>query len=301
MKAYMRMGFRRYFGDGDGGTGNSGTGTGTGGNSGTGTGTGTGGNGSGGTGGSGSGGSGGNNAPPQTFTQDQVNAFLAEDRRKAENKNKELIAQLETLKASENLSKKQQEELQAQIDSMQKQYMTKEQLEKEERDKEIKKLTEESKKAAETAERWKNDYTKLRIDNEIIRASTEHGAYSNEQMITYLTPRTELTTEVGEDGKPTGKLIPMVNLEDKDDKGKDIVLKLSVSDAVKRMKELPERFGNLFKGEGVGGVGTLNRPGGTGGGNGTAEGFRSDMTPAEYKAWRKSQPFSKKPGVLKRT
>lgn len=236
------------------------------------------------------------NDPPKTFTQEEVNAFLADDRRKTENKNKELIAQLEALKQSEGMSKKQQEELQAQIDSMQQQYMSKEELAKQEREKEMKKFEAESKKNAEEASKWKQDYTKLRIDNAIITAATEHGAYSTQQMITFLTPITELTTEVGEDGKPTGKFIPMVNLDDKDKDGKDIVLKLSVSDAVKRMKELPERFGNLFKGEGAGGIGITNRPGNANG-SGADGGFRPNMTPAEYRAWRKNQPFAKRPGV----
>src|SRR5438034_11110606 len=77
--------------------------------------------------GEGEGGTGGT-PPPKTFTQDEVNSFLAEDRRKHKVQTEKLINDLEGLKTSRGLSEKEKNELQTRIEELNQQVMTKEQL-----------------------------------------------------------------------------------------------------------------------------------------------------------------------------
>ena len=89
--------------------------------------------------------------------------------------------------------------------------------------------------------------------------------------------------ELDSEGKPTGKLIPKVKLQDKDKDGKPVTLELLVPEAIKRMKEMEQYF-NLFKGEGTGGIGGMNR----GSGKGQPDFVKlAKENPAEYRRLRR--------------
>ncbi len=66
---------------------------------------------------------------------------------------------------------------------------------------------------------------------------------------------TRLVEDLDAEGRSTGEFIPKVKFNDTDAEGKPITLDLTAKEAVKRMKELPERFGNLFKSNLSGGLG----------------------------------------------
>jgi hypothetical protein len=278
-----------YQNDGSGAGAGAGSGSGEGGNGGGegGSGSGSGGSGGSGSGGSGSGGSGSGGSGNQTFTQDQLNKYLAEEKRKWQNTQKDLVSQLEQIKQTATLTQQQRDELQQQIDAITAQYTTKEEQAKQEREKLEKTWNKKEKELASERDQWKSQYSSLYIDIEIRKAATKNNAYSEDQMVDYLGPRAKLSPEVGEDGKPTGKFVPTITFQDADKDGKSITLELSIPDAIKRMKELPERFGNFFKAEGSGGIGSHNRPGVPG--NALASGFDPKWTPEQYREWRKKR------------
>jgi len=58
------------------------------------------------------------------FTQEDLNRFLAEDKRKGQEKQRALAEQLEEMKKQENLTSKQKSDLQTKIEGLQSQYMT---------------------------------------------------------------------------------------------------------------------------------------------------------------------------------
>jgi hypothetical protein len=219
------------------------------------------------------------------LTQDQFNKALADEKRKWQGSQKELVAQLESLKQAQGLTQQQRDDLQHQIEALQATYTTKEEQAKQEREKLEKGWKKERDQLSNERDQWKNDYSKLYIDIDIRRAASKNNAFSEDQMVDYLGPRAKLAPEVGEDGKTTGKYVPVISFQDTDKDGKSITLELSIADAIKRMKELPDRFGNFFKVEGPGGIGSISRPGaGSNGG-----GFRPDMTPEEYREFRKKR------------
>ena len=193
--------------------------------------------------------------PAQKFTQDEVNRVLAADRRKHQEAQRKLAEELEGLRNSARMTAEEKEALAAQIDELQKQYLTKEELAKRAAEKAAKEQAERQKSLTSEVENWKNRYTKERIGTTITHAAVKHEAFSPVQIQAILGPMTRLVEVVGADGKPSGEFEPKVMFPDVDKEGKSITLELDVDAAVARMKELPEAYGNLFKGSKSGGVG----------------------------------------------
>jgi hypothetical protein len=218
----------------------------------------------------------------KTFTQDELNKILANDRRKNEEKAKKIIAELETIKQSKNLTEQEQAALSKRIEELNDQLLTKEQLAKKDREKLQKDY--DSKLTNVTTERdtWKARFERALIINAIHKASEEHEAYDTSQIIglvqAQMSPR--VVQEMDESGAPKDIFTPRVKLLDKDSKtGAEVTLDLTISEAVKRMKERPENF-NLFKA-------TINGGLGLGAGAGRSD---SDAPPlkdaAAYRKWR---------------
>jgi hypothetical protein len=216
-------------------------------------------------GGAGDGGAGG--TPPKTFTQEQVNKFLADDKRKHQDQIKQTVTQLEEMKKTLQLSDQQKLELETRIENLNTGLMTAEERAKSElgkKDKELKTIAETLTKERDG---WKNNYAGEVITNQILKSSAGHKAVSADQMLDLLMPKTRLVEVLDTDGKTVKGYSPKVKLRVPNDKGEEIELDLSVEEAVKRMKDLPERFGNLFESgvnSGLGGKGSTGAGSGSG-------------------------------------
>lgn len=196
--------------------------------------------------------------PPATFTQDQVNSFLAKEKKAWETKNKATIDELNRLKNEAGTSKERVAELEGMIGSLEAQFLSKEELAKKEQEKEAKKQQELFQNTVKEKETWQKSYNDLLVENAIRSASTKYDAFSAEQMLIQLGGKSKVVPVVA-DGKPTGKYQVVVTIEG--DEGK--VLEVSADEAIKFMKGKPELYGNLFKANVNGGVGGTNL-GGTG-------------------------------------
>ena len=201
--------------------------------------------------------------PPKTFTQEEVNTFLAEDRRKHKAQVEKYIQDLEKMKESKNLTEKERTTLQQRIDDLNTQVLTKEQQLERERNK----LQNEHKSALDKEqadkESWKSRYHDSQIIRAIQDAAIRQEAFSPAQLVPLLKPDARLVEDTDADGQPIGTFSPRVKFRDVDSEGKPVVLDLSIEEAVKRMKELPDQYGNLFKSglvSGLGGTGSV--PGG---------------------------------------
>lgn len=245
-----------------------------------------GGDGSGGAGGTG-GGSGNQpvvSPPPKTFLQADVDRILAEDRRKHQLKQATLATELEQLRSKASLTEEEKTALSTRIEELQNQSLTKEQqltrdLEKSQGDL---KTTQES--LGKERDTWKDRYAGLLVEQHITHAAVTHKAYNNEQVLDLLRPKSKVAPVMGADGKSTDKFQVVIKFDDVDVKTKEpVTLELSPADAIKRMTELPERYGNLFQSGVQPGVGKT-RAGGT-----TGEPDVSKMTPSEYREYRKTR------------
>lgn len=216
------------------------------------------------------------------FSQDDMNRVMADERRKNQARNEKTLKQLETLQKSQGLTEAEKAELQNQIESLQTQHLTdKEKAAREKKQMEDRYGT-ELKDTTAARDKWQGLYTNSTIDNAIINEAAKAQAFAPDQVVKILKGQTNLVEQLDGEGKPNGLYEPKVTMPSKDDDGKDIQVELSVADAVKRMVETPEQFGNLFKDPASGGVGGITKAGGS---RGDDQGPPKD--PAKYKEWRK--------------
>jgi hypothetical protein len=95
----------------------------------------------------------------------------------------------------------------------------------------------------------------------------KHEAFSPQQVVTQLRHMTRVEEKLDANGKPTGKYKPVVDFPEQGENGETVITPLTPDNAVKRMKSLPEQYGNFFKGNVVSGVGSgsgAGTPAGTG-------------------------------------
>lgn len=171
-------------------------------------------------------------------------------------------AEAAKLAEDKRLTQEERDQYAKQRDDLEAQYKTQKELEEQR----VKKLQDDHKKQLETAQGdvkvYKSKYATLLTDTSLLEAVATADEVIPGQLKKFLKPDTFLTDELDGSGKATGEQVVKVNFDDVDAAGKAVKLVLSPSEAIKRMKELPERFGNFFKGVGVGGVGAANGKGG---------------------------------------
>jgi hypothetical protein len=210
----------------------------------------------------------------KAFTQDDINRVLAEDRRKHAQKMAALEAKIGDLTKNSQMTQQQRDELETSVEDMKKQFQTKEQLAAQEK---MKLEGQYKTKLTETEDRAKLYETKF-IDSTIHRsladAAMANEAFNVQQVIALLRPKTKLLNDV-----------PVVDFDDVNvETGEAIVTQLSPMDAVKRMRELANVHGNLFKSNVVTGVGASN---------GSAQQGKVDvrkLSPQQYAKLRKENP-----------
>ena len=221
------------------------------------------------------------------FNQEQVNTMMAEEKRKTKDRHEKLITELKEAKKGASVTAEERASLEQRIDDLQSANLTSEEKQKRATDRAKKEY--DGKVDSLTAERdtWQSKHSTLMIDTEIIRAAASENALNVEQIAAILMPKTRLVEKLDEEGKPSGVFEPKVTFPDIDKDEKPIILKLSVSEAVKRMKEMAQH-GNLFEGNKVGGIGGTGSAGISGKINIAKLAAKKDQT--EYRKLRKKQP-----------
>ena len=222
--------------------------------------------------------------PKKTFTQEELNTIMKREKAKMLKRNDDLIGQLESLKKNQSLSEKERSELENQIEHLKTEHMT----EKQKIDREKQKMKKDYDTQLETIvnerDSWQNRYSHEKIQRALQDAAIENETLPQAvtQIVDMLTPKTRLIEGRDAEGNADGNFVPKVKFKDIDKDGNEIESDLTVSDVVKRMKEIPDRFGNLFKSTATGGLGSTA---GVDGSGGTVD--YKNMTPAQYEEHRK--------------
>lgn len=212
--------------------------------------------------------------PPKTFTQEELNRILAEEKRKS-------LKQLEDLKKAKGLTDKEKSDLSTRIEELQNQLLTKEQLAAKEKEKRDREHDEKLQQLTAEKNTWQERYVKTTITTAIVGEASRQEAFDSDALIALLGPDTRLVEVTDGEGNATGDYEPRVKFKDIDEKEKKpVVLDLTVEQAVKRMKDMP-KFGYLFKSTAAGGLG---------GNSGAGKGSKADpakMTHEQYLKYRK--------------
>jgi hypothetical protein len=235
----------------------------------------------------------------KTFTQADVNKFLAEDRRKEEAKYKaqlkslleEKEGRIKRLLQDKDLSEQQRDQLKSELDTVGEQlkdYRSKEETLRREKKQMEDQLTGKLTATERRAQDWENRYRESHINRELQDAAATNDAYNSRQIVSLLRPKTKMVPVLDGAGKETGDYQVVVDLDDVVD-GKPAVTQLTPQAAVKRMKELPETYGNLFKSGVVSGVGSNSATGGLSPGSAGKVDLKN-MSQDQYRKTRKEHP-----------
>lgn len=211
--------------------------------------------------------------PPKMFNQEEVNKFLADDRRKTQEK----LKSLEEISTKFKLTQEEKDNLAAQMETIKQDFMSKEELAKQEKERIANEYSNNVKKLSGERDQWKSLHDSKLATSEIVAAASDNKAFNAEQIKMLLLPRAKVVPAVDKAGKPTGDYKTVVPMPNKDGEMVD----MPVSEAVKTMRSEPT-YANLFLADGTGGLGsqTLNVSGGSG------EGDTPPTDPAGYRAWR---------------
>jgi len=222
----------------------------------------------------------------RVFTQEEVNKFMAEDKRKYKSQidevskqKQELESRLKELSQDRSLSDEQRQEMVKKLEDLRKTFHTEKQEIEYERKQLEEKLTQEADEAKKKAEHWESLYRSEKVNRTLQDAAGSADAFNPNQIVGLLRPMTELKDM-------DGNLVPMIDFPDVDEKtGEEIKTLRTPADAVKRMRELPKIYGNLFKSNVVSGVGA-----GQGQGTPTSSIDPRELTPEQYRKMRKENP-----------
>ena len=150
---------------------------------------------------------------------------------------------------NQSLTEDERKKLQGRLADLQAAQRTKEQQIEFDRKKAEGEHTLAIKEAQERGDHWESLYKQETVIRSLQDAAGSGDAFNPTQIVGLLKPMTELKEQ-------DGKLIPMVDFPDIDEKtGRDVQTLCSPADAVKRMRQLPKVWGNLFKSNIVSGVG----------------------------------------------
>jgi flagellar motility protein MotE (MotC chaperone) len=227
---------------------------------------------------------------PKTFTQDEVNKILAEDKRKhqatllkTESSFKDLLAN------SQNLSAKERSTLEENLATVQGQLRTKEETAKMEKKQLEEQLTGKIEEHKTRAVEWETRYKTETVSRSLQDAAIKAEAFQSSQIVALLTPMTRLVEMIDEKtNKSTGKFRPVVDFPDVDADGNPTITVRTPEEAVKRMKDLPETYGNLFKSNVVSGIGANSSTGIPTGANGKVN--VKNLSPEQFRELLKTNP-----------
>jgi hypothetical protein len=227
----------------------------------------------------------------KTFTQEDLNRILAEDKRKHQTQLQKMETQLSELAKSKTLTDQERATLKENLDAIAGQLRTKEQqAQLEKRQMEEAHATKMA-EADQKAQVWESLYRDSTIARSLQDAAVKHEAFNTSQIVTQLKPWTRLIEIMDEKtGKDTGKYQVVVEMPDVDPTtGQPVPFTGTPEDAVKRMKEMPEQWGNLFKSGVVSGIGSSSATGGLIPGQGGKIDVRK-LTPQQYREIRSKNP-----------
>lgn len=208
----------------------------------------------------------------RTFTQEEVNKFLAEDRRKHQEKYQALEENYQKLLKNQNLSKEERDQLESELEDLRARHRTREQQLAYEKKQAEEQYQNQLKEWQERAKNWESRYTQSTINRELQAAAIEHDAYNPELVVVHLRSQTNLEEQKDEEGKPTGQLMPMVTMTVRNsDTGAQENLKMTPAEAVEYMKKNPEKYGGFFKNNIREGIGSSSATGGAMTGDGTVD------------------------------
>ena len=206
------------------------------------------------------------------LSQTEVNKIVADEKRKYQQKYEQLEKSYEDRLKDQAISDDERLALEKQLEDIQARNRTKEQQAAHERKQSEEAYKNQLEEATNKAKTWEQRYTESTIQRELQAAAIAHDAYNPDQIVVQLRSQTSLVEQLDGNGKPTGQIVPMVEMSVKnEDSGTTEKLQMTPEEAVEYMQKNPERWGNFFKNNIREGIGSSSATGGTFTGDGTVD------------------------------
>lgn len=196
---------------------------------------------------------GGTTDSKRTYTDEEVQKLIESERKRNQDQTRATIQNLETLRQNQTLSEQEKTGLSKQIEDLNRSLLSKEELAKRERER----LVNEHKSTLDTVTKDRDTWRIRFEDSQITRAITDaaiKGDAFNANLIVPLMKPNAALVENQVDGHPTGTFSVKIAMSVAEN-GVTKNLELTPEEAIKLMKDKPDEYGNLFKGNLVGGVG----------------------------------------------
>ena len=229
-------------------------------------------------------------AKERGFNQDDVNKFLADDRRRHQEKYKKLEGSYQEMLADKTLASEQRGKLESELQDLQKSFRTKEQQAAYERKQEQERFKTEVTGYKESAIKWERMYKDSVIQRSLQDAAVAAESFNPTQIVGLLRAVTTMRPATDDAGEELNdQMVPMIDFPDIDEKTGDRIVTLRTpQEAVQRMKELPKLYGNLFRANVVSGIGSGAATGGVSSGEGRID--VTKLSPEQYRQMRKENP-----------
>lgn len=198
------------------------------------------------------------NTPPgdKVFKQKDVDYIVSQRQKALRTQYEALEKNYTTLLEQSNLSENQRQELQGHLEQVQTQLRTKEQQAAIDQRKAAERHQAELKAAIEERDRYQGLFTKSTVERAVIDAAAKHEAYNPSQFVSLVGDRVRVVDELDEQGNRTGRMIPVVEVQVKDEAtGQMVTVRKSPEDVIVDMKGDVQSWGNLFRSNVARGVG----------------------------------------------
>ncbi len=185
---------------------------------------------------------------PKTYTPEQVDVILQDEKTKFQAERTKMLGQLEDIQKTSTLNEQQRIELEDQVTALREASMTTE--ERARAALERKEQVYGEKLAITEGERdsWQDRYHKTRINNALLSAANnnELKPFHSGDIVNALGDKTYLKDQVDDLGKKTGNFDVLVKFEDVDEDGKTTIVEMDPGHVVARMSKMT-RWSHLFQ------------------------------------------------------
>lgn len=216
---------------------------------------------------------------PRSYTEDEFKLAIENEKKARKEETTKLVSDLEAIKRSKGLSDQERQSLEERITTLNNSLMSKEELAKQERVRLERSAKETEETLSKERDTWKNRFQSTLIERAISDAASSAQAYDPSVFISLHRGNTFLEEVTNENGQVIDFAVKTKITKSENGALKELVM--TPQELVKYMKEQPDQYGYLFKGE--------NR-GGLGGGNSQkplADQDFKNMSPEQYSKIRK--------------
>lgn len=224
----------------------------------------------------------------KTFTQKDVDEIVVKRNKKVKGQLEQMERNYQKLLQEQSMSAEMRAQLEKDLDEVRGQLMSKEERLKEEKKKAQEEYEAKLAQVEEERDTYRERFESSTINRAISDAQQKHKGYNPDQFIALLGPKAKIVKEVDNKGQETGNLVPRIQWNVNQEDGTVEQVLLSPEEAVEKMKDNLDAYGNMFKPNIAPGVG-----GGTAPGVQTAISGNIDhkkMTDEEYFELRKKDP-----------